>query len=216
MPAGPVLCRYTFKETQMADEPEDHVWTMVRKQRIAMLTTEEEGKLVSRPMAALARPEENRIYFVTRLDSKVGEIGGSAAVNLAFSDPHSNNYLSISATARTSQDREKLKELWSVFTEAWLPQGPEAEDVALITIEPEEAKLWDSTSSTIVYAGKVLKAVVTQTPPDGGRVEEVEMAGNDSAPASPVPDRETLQAYDRAMRDSTPGISGSSAAGPAV
>lgn len=100
----------------MTDQPEDHVWTMARKQRIAMLTTEEEGKLVSRPMATLARPEENRIYFVTRVDAKVGEIGGSAAVNLAFSDAHNNSYLSISATARTSQDREKLKELWSVST----------------------------------------------------------------------------------------------------
>jgi general stress protein 26 len=199
----------------MNDQSHDHVWTMVRKQRIAMLTTEEEGKLVSRPMASLARPEENKIYFVTRVDGKVGEIGGSAAVNLAFSDPHNNSYLSISATARTSQDREKLKELWSVFTEAWLPQGPEAEDVALITIEPEEAKLWDSTSSTIVYAGKVLKAVLTQTPPDGGRVEEVDMGGQAVEPADSILDSRTAQAYDDAMSEGTRGISASSAAGPA-
>jgi general stress protein 26 len=200
----------------MSDQPEDHVWTMVKKQRIAMLTTEEEGKLVSRPMAALARPEENRIYFVTRLDGKVGEIGGSAAVNLAFSDPHNNNYLSISATARTSQDHEKLKELWSVFTEAWLPQGPEADDVALITIEPEEAKLWDSTSSSIIYAGKVLKAVATQTPPDGGRVEEVQMSEDAPVRTDPSPDRKTFEAYDQAMKDGTRTIEGASAAGPSV
>ena len=62
-----------------------------------------------------------------------------------------------------------------MFTEAWLPQGPEAEDVVLITVEPEEAKIWDSTSSTLIYAGKVLKAVATQSPPDGGRIEEVDM-----------------------------------------
>lgn len=200
----------------MADKPEDHVWAMVGKQRIAMLTTEDEGKLVSRPMACLARPEENRIYFVTRLDSKVGEIGGSAAVNLAFSDPGNNNYLSISATARTSQDREKLKELWSMFTEAWLPQGPEAEDVALITVEPEEAKLWDSTSSTVVYAGKVLKAVVTQQPPSGGRVEEVSMGGDTSSSERRAPDSRTIEAYDEVMKDAAGPVSGSSAAGPSI
>jgi general stress protein 26 len=200
----------------MIDQSHDHVWTMVRKQRIAMLTTEEDGKLVSRPMSCLARPEENKIYFVTRVDAKVGEIGSSAAVNLAFSDPHNNSYLSISATAHTSQDREKLKELWSVFTEAWLPQGPEAEDVALITIDPEEAKLWDSTSSTIVYAGKVLKAVMTQTPPDGGRVEEVDMGGEDPKPSDAVLDSRTVQAYDEAMNEGTRGISASSAAGSSI
>jgi general stress protein 26 len=109
------------------------------------------------------------------LDAKVGEIGGSAPVNVAFSDEHKNTYVSVSGVARTSQDREKLRELWSMFTEAWLPEGPDAEDVALITVDPGEAKLWDSTSSNLVYAAKVLKAVVTQRPPSGGTIKEVEL-----------------------------------------
>jgi general stress protein 26 len=152
------------------------VWDAITKQRIAMLTVEEEGRLNSRPMAALSRREEGKIYFVTRLDAKVGEIGGSAPVNIAFSDEHKNTYVSITGTARTSQDRAKLRELWSMFTEAWLPEGPDAEDVALITVEPEEAKLWDSTSSNIVYIAKVLKAVATQSPPDGGTIKQVELS----------------------------------------
>lgn len=64
-----------------------------------MLTTEADGRLVSRPMASIARPDENRIYFVTRIDAKVGEIGGSAPVNLGYSDTHKNSYLSTSGTA---------------------------------------------------------------------------------------------------------------------
>jgi general stress protein 26 len=154
---------------------EEQVWAMIGEQRIAMLTTQEDGQLVSRPMASLARPEEGKIYFVTKLDAKVGEIGGSAPVNLAYSDPHKNNYVSVSGTARTSQDREKLRALWSMWTEAWLPEGPDGEDVALITVDPEEAKLWNSTSSNLVYAGKVLKALVTQSPPDGGTVRQVSL-----------------------------------------
>lgn len=151
------------------------VWDAIEKQRIAMLTIEEEGGLHSRPMAALARREDGKIYFISRTDTKVGEIGGSAPVNVAFSDPHKNTYVSVTGTARTSQDRAKLHELWSMFTEAWLPQGPDAEDVALITVDPAEAKLWDSTSSTLVYTAKVLTAVATQTPPSGGTVKEVEL-----------------------------------------
>jgi general stress protein 26 len=160
----------------MADQGSaEDIWATIASQRIAMLTVEEEGRLVSRPMASLARPEDHAIYFVTRLDAKVGEIGGSAQVNLAYSDTHKNTYLSLSGIARTSQNREKLRELWSMWVEAWLPQGPDGDDVALITVRPEEAKLWDSTSSNLIYAGKVLKAVATQSPPDGGRVVEVDM-----------------------------------------
>lgn len=151
------------------------VWDAIDKQRVAMLTIEEDGRLNSRPMAALARREEGKIYFITRMDAKVGEIGGSAPVNVAFSDAHKNTYVSVTGTASTSQDREKLRELWSMFSEAWLPQGPDAEDVALITVDPEDAKLWDSTSSNLVYTAKVLTAVATQSPPSGGTIKEVEM-----------------------------------------
>jgi general stress protein 26 len=157
------------------DDQQD-VWTFIQDQRIAMMTTvDEDGHLVSRPMATLARPEEGRIYFVTRMDAKVGEIGQSAQVNLGFADTHKNTYLSVSGVGRTSQDREKLHELWSMFVEAWLPQGPDAPDVALVTVEPEHAKLWDSTSSSLIYAGKVLKAVATQTPPKGDTIKDVRM-----------------------------------------
>ena len=153
------------------------VWSVIAQQRIAMMTVEEEGRLVSRPMASIARPEENRIYFVTRLESGIGAAGAATPVNLGYADTHKNTYLSLSGTASTSQDRAKLRALWSMWVEAWLPEGPDGPEVALITVEPEEAKLWDSTSSALLYAGKVLKAVATQSPPDGGRIEQVTMGG---------------------------------------
>lgn len=99
-----------------------------------------------------------------------------------------------------------------MFVEAWLPQGPDAEDVALITVEPEEAKLWDSTSSNLIYAGKVLKAVVTQRPPDGGKVEEVHMGGG----SGQAPGAGTADAYDRKMRDLGDAGGAPSLGGPAA
>jgi general stress protein 26 len=162
----------------MMTEPADagHIWAAIEKLHVTMLATQEEGRIVSRPMASLARPQEGKIYFITHLATgKVGEIGGSAPVNLAYADPSANTYVSISGTARTSQDREKLRELWGFYAEAWLPQGPDDADTALIEVEPEEAKLWDGTSSSLIQTVKMLKAVVTQSPPSGGRVEQVRM-----------------------------------------
>jgi general stress protein 26 len=204
----------------MADEAgEQDVWAAIAKIRIAMLTIEEEGQLHSRPMASLVRPEEGKIYFVTRLDAKVGEIGGSAPVNLAYSDPHENSYVSVSGTARTSQDREKLRELWSMFTEAWLPEGPDGEDVALVTVEPGDAKLWDSTSSTLVYAAKVLKAVATQTPPDGGTVAEVSLGDGgrrEGREPQAAPNAKAFRAYQDALDQDGEGLAASSAGGPSI
>jgi len=152
------------------------IWTAIARLRVCMLATQEEGRLVSRPMASLARREEGKIYFITHLATgKVGEIGGSAPVNLAYADTHANTYVSISGTARTTQDRAKLRELWGFFAEAWIPQGPDDADTALIEVEPEEARLWDGTSSSLIQAVKMAAAVATQSPASGGRVEDVRM-----------------------------------------
>lgn len=152
------------------------IWATIAKLHVCMLTTEDDGRMVSRPMASLARPDDGRIYFITRLESgKVGDIGASAKVNLAYADPHANTYVSISGTARTTQDRQKLNALWGFYAEAWLPDGPNDPDTALIEVEPEEAKLWDGTRSRLIQTAKMLVATVRQTPPSGGRVEEVQM-----------------------------------------
>lgn len=153
------------------------LWKTMADQTITMLTTADEGgKLVSRPMAAYVREGEGKIYFLTRLETgKTEDIGRSAPVNLAFSDLRSNTYISVSGQARTSQDRGKLHELWTRQAEAWLPEGPDAPDTALITVDPEDATVWDSNSSRLVYAVKLVAALVTQSPPDAGRVEHVKL-----------------------------------------
>jgi len=114
----------------------DDVWKAIQKHRIAMLATEEGGQLVSRPMASYGHAKDERIYFITHRDNNIARPGETIPVNLAYADADKNSYLSVSGVARLNQDRQKLHELWSVWAEAWLPQGPEAVDVALIAVEP--------------------------------------------------------------------------------
>lgn len=195
--------------------PED-IWTAIQSVRIAMLTTQKDDELVSRPMASLVRPEDGRIYFVTKIDAKVGDIGREAPVNLAYADTAKNLYVSVSGMAETSQDRAKLRELWSMWVEAWLPEGPDGEEVALVTVTPTHAKIWDATSSRLIYAGKVLKAVATQRPPDGGKVADVDMGGAAAAASRSelAIDDDKMRDYEEAMREPTEAIGASSAAVP--
>ena len=198
--------------------PED-IWKAIASVRIAMLTTQDDGELASRPMGSLVRPEDGCIYFVTRLQTKVGETGQPVPVNVAYADTAKNLYVSVSGSAETSQDRAKLRELWSMWVEAWLPEGPDGPDVALVTVKPTHAKIWDATSSRLIYAGKVLKAVATQRPPDGGTVAEVDMGGEATAsatPSAPAINAAAMREYDEALREPTEAIGASSAAGPAA
>jgi general stress protein 26 len=156
-------------------EPQE-AWAMLAKFRVAMLTTHEDEQLVSRPMASLAREQDGKIYFITHLKTgKVCEIGESAHVNLAYSDPSKESYVSVAGTATTTQDREKLRELWGFFSEAWLPQGPDDPDTALIEVTPDIAKIWDGNSSALLKGAKMVAAVLRQSPPKTDTIKEVAM-----------------------------------------
>jgi len=152
------------------------VWSKMTKIRTAMMNTLHEGEIISRPMAAHADQDEGAIYFVSELQSgKTHDIADESRVNLTFSDPANSTFLSITGTARVSQDREKLRELWNLWAEAWLPEGPDAPNTALITVRPDDAVIWDNQSSRIVRTVQHLAAVIRQTPPDPGRVAHVDL-----------------------------------------
>lgn len=154
----------------------DKVWKAIKGQPIAMMTTADGEQLHSRPMAGYCDESEGAIFFITRLETgKTDEIGRRSPVNLGYADTSHNTYVSIAGEAEVSRDRAKLRELWGRWAEAWLPEGPDAPDTALITVRPEEATMWDSTSSRLIMSLKMLKGIVTQSPPDGGTVTHVKM-----------------------------------------
>ena len=159
-----------------AHDTEDKLWEMIKDIRVAMLTTMNGERLESRPMQAYVEPENRQILFLTRLDSgKAHEIGHGTQVNLGFSSPDHQSYVSISGTATASHDGPKQNALWSKYAEAWLPEGPDAPTTGLIRVTPEHATLWDSPSSKLVRLFQVAKANVTQTPPAMGKVEHVDL-----------------------------------------
>lgn len=162
------------QEPTMTDSSDD-IWAAIAKERVAMLTTLADGRLVSRPMASRAAPDEGVIRFITRTDDKTHQIADDAAVNLAYLDSGRGIYLSVSGRATVNHDRAKLHALWGPWAQAWLPEGPDAPDVALIEVRPDDAALWDTTSSKIVATVKTLAAAVRGTQPDLGGVKHSSM-----------------------------------------
>lgn len=137
----------------------------------AMMTTlNSDQNLYSRPMATLNVSEEDfdgKLRFITKLNTpKVNELKNNPHVNLSYADSGKNKYASVSGRAEVSQDRQKLSELWNPLFSAWIPEGLDDPEIALISVTVESAELWDSPPSSVVELAGFIKAKVTGEPYD--------------------------------------------------
>lgn len=144
----------------------EKVRALVQEIRTCMMTTlDEQGRPHSRPMQTQQLDGSDELWFLTsRASLKVAELGSDAHVNLSFADPAHSRYLSISGTATTLQDREKLEQLWSFFYKAWWPEGKDDPDIALVKVTIETAEYWDSPGPAVVHAIGFAKAVLFKRP----------------------------------------------------
>jgi general stress protein 26 len=127
-----------------------------------MITKTAEGKLNARPMSNAKVDEDGSIWFFTNeYSGKVEEISHKNEIFLSYSSPSKNSYLSFNAKATLSDDKEKIKELWSPAMKAWFPEGVDDPKILLIKADPEEAEYWDSSSSKAVILFSMIKAAVT-------------------------------------------------------
>lgn len=131
---------------------------LIKDIEIAMLTTyDQDGSLHSRPMATQKVEFDGLLWFFTRASShKVQEIEREHHVNLAYSAPDKQRYVSVSGMARLVKDRPKMEELWNPVYKAWFPDGLDDPDLALLKVSVEHAEYWDSPSS---FAAQVIKFV---------------------------------------------------------
>lgn len=156
--------------------PEAKLWDMIEDIRVAMLTTQNGDRLESRPMHAYVDLEQHCLWFITELGSeKTIEIADAQPVNLAFVDKDEKSYISLTGHARVVRDVAKQQQLWNAVAQAWMPQGPEGEDVGLIRVDPIDATYWDSPSSRLAVLWDVAKANLTKEPPSSSEVRKVNL-----------------------------------------
>lgn len=153
---------------------QDRVWQLMKKIGFAMLVTHDSGKLRARPMSAYLDQDNNAIFFLTDARRhKDEEIAGNPAINLSFADASSQKYVSIAGTATVSNDRAKIKELFSTPAKAWWDSA-EDPNIRVLKITPDDAEFWDSPGTVISYV-KMAAAAATGTRPDIGENRKVSM-----------------------------------------
>jgi general stress protein 26 len=149
-------------------------WELMKKIGFAMLVTRDGNKLRARPMSAHLERDENAIYFLTDARRhKDEEIARDPNVNLSFADPGSQKYVAVSGIAAISNDRARIKQLFSTPAKAWWDSA-EDPNIRVLKVIPDDAEYWDSPGSVISYV-KMAAAAVTGTRPDLGDNRKVAM-----------------------------------------
>lgn len=135
---------------------------LIKDIRIAMVTTvQTDGTLHTRPLASLKYENDGQLWFFTAIDSaKVDEVSHDMRVSVAFADIDEEEYVAVSGTADIVSDRERIRELWTIFAEPWFPQGPDDPNLALLRVHAEHAEYWTSPGKAAYLFG-VAKAAMT-------------------------------------------------------
>lgn len=153
-------------------ELEAHVWKLARKIQFALFTSWDGKRIVQWPLTANVDADARRIEFLIEDDGKrYRHLGRASTVTLGFADHP--KYVVIRGEASLSNDRERIRELWSPFAKAWW-DSPEDPLIRVLTVEPTEAEYWDSGSS-IVSSVLMLTAAATGAKPAIGEHAKVGM-----------------------------------------
>lgn len=156
------------------EEARDRVWELAENINICMFVTWDGERQRARPLAANVDRGEHAIYFLTDVAGmKDDQIERFPIVNLAFADTGGNKYVSITGKASVSNDRAKIRELWTPDNKAFW-DSKEDPDIRLVTVKPDDAEVWDS-PGMIVATVKMLAAAVTGAKVELGNNRKVTM-----------------------------------------
>ena len=150
-----------MKTEEMAHEL-TKVQEIIDSIEVGMLTTmQDDGDHRSRPMQTQKLDAEGSLWFLTsRSSHKTEELQKHPNVNVAYADAKNQSYVSVVGTASLVDDAAVKEELWSPIAKAWFPKGLEDPDLTVLKVKIKEAEYWDSSSSKMVQAYHIAKALI--------------------------------------------------------
>lgn len=126
-------------------------------------TTDEDGHLMSRPMAVQEVEFDGDLWFFTKLDGrKINQMRRTPRVNIALSSRSS--WVSVSGEAEIVHDDEKARQLWNTRISAWFPDGPDDPELVLVKVHADGAEYWDTPGAAVVSMLSLVKARATGKP----------------------------------------------------
>jgi general stress protein 26 len=151
-----------MRTERQATEDLDRLAGLIERTQVAMLTTlGPDGSMRSRPLQTLAMDAEARLWFFVEAPSpKTQEMEAHGhQVCLSYADPEKMCFVSVSGTGHVVRDRERMRELWTPWLQAWFPRGADDPALALLEVRLDKAELWDSPGSATLRMTGLVKAL---------------------------------------------------------
>jgi general stress protein 26 len=165
----------------MSTPSTDHekLWDLIKDIKFGMFTHRHaNGMLHSQPLTTQNKSvdEGATLYFFISRNSEIArQVQQDNHVNVSYTDPGDDSYVSVSGDAFVVEDQGKKDQLFSPMAKAWFPGGATDPDLALMEVRINHAEYWDVTESKMVQLAKMAKAAVTGTPPSMGEHKKLEM-----------------------------------------
>jgi len=157
--------------------PHDRLWEIIKDLRFGMLTHRHpEGGLHAHPLTTQnqALGEKGILYFFVSRSTEVGQrLRSDGNVNVSYSDPHKDVYVSITGRATVSEDADAKQRLFNTMAKAWFPGGPTDPDLELVEVHITHAEYWDVKESKVTQLFKMASAAVSGERPKLGEHKEV-------------------------------------------
>jgi general stress protein 26 len=153
----------------------DDLYALVDGLEVAMFTTRRaDGHLVSRPMQVQRRTAGTDLWFMTNIEShKLEELASDPHVNCGFYKDRTREWVSVSGTARISQDKQIIHDLYQPDWRAWLGDeggerdgGPDDPRIALVLIEAQSVMYSKQDRPMPLVLFEIAKGIVTGQQPN--------------------------------------------------
>lgn len=150
-----------------------HLQKLIKDVEVAMLTTVSgEDFLRSRPMMTQQTDDDGVLWFFTNdHQAKAQELAEDPRVNVSYSKPNDQQYVSVSGLGEVVHDEEMKRKLWKPIYKAWFPDGVDDPHLSLLKVYIEKAEFWDAPASAWVELAGFAKALLTGKPYEASRVE---------------------------------------------
>ena len=97
--------------------------------------------------------------------------GATSSICLALADNRSQKYVSITGHAELIDDRNRIREVWSIYDKAFWPDKDDPR-IRVLRVTPESAEFWEG-AGTVVTAVKLVAAMASGERMNVGANEKV-------------------------------------------
>ena len=145
------------------------LWTLIKDIKFGMLTHKHtDGQMHSAPLTTQnkADDEGTALYFFISRKSELAQcLAKDGTVNVSYSHPGDDRYVSVSGKGMIVEDQAKKDYLFTSFAKVWFPGGATDPDMALLQVDIGHAEYWDIKESKMMQLAKIAKALITDEPP---------------------------------------------------